>query len=55
MSDLTQKNNRNRKNEGKHGKTLYKLMNNDVYNNTMENLRDRIDVRLASNEKNYLK
>ena len=30
-------------------------MNKAVYGKTMENLRNRIDVRLASNEKNYLK
>ena len=30
-------------------------MNNAVYVRTMENLRTRIDVRLASNKKDYLK
>ena len=30
-------------------------MNNAVYVKTMENLRDRIDVRLISNEKDYLR
>ena len=42
------------KNGDKDGKTLYKLMNSDVYDKTMETLRNRIDVKLVSNEKNYL-
>ena len=36
-------------------KALRKSINNTVYGKTMENLRDRIDVRLASNKKDYLK
>ena len=39
----------------KDGEVLYKLMNNVVYAKTVENLRDRISIRLVSNEKNYLK
>ena len=36
-------------------KAIYKLMNNAMYGKTMEKLRDRIDVRFASNKKYYLK
>ena len=36
-------------------KTFYKLMSNAVYSKKMKNLRSRIDVRLVSNEKDYLK
>ena len=33
------------------GKALYKIMSNAIYGKTMENLRNRIDVRLVNNEK----
>ena len=43
------------KNRNEDEKALYKLMSNAMYGNNVENLRKRIDVRLVSNEKDYLK
>ena len=37
----------------KDGKVLHKLMNNSVYGKTMENLRNRIDIKFASNKTAY--
>ena len=45
------KNNRSRKNSKKEGKALYKLMKTTVYEKTMENLRNRTNVKLVSNKK----
>ena len=39
------------KNGGDDGKWLYKLMNKSVYGETMENLKNRIDVKLTSKKK----
>ena len=43
------------KNGDKDGKALYKLVGNAVYRKAMENLRSKIDVKLVSNKKEYLK
>ena len=45
--------NRSIKNNEKDGKALYKLMNNAMYKKTMENLRNKIDVRIVNNKKDY--
>ena len=44
-----------RKSNGKYGKALCKLMKNAIYGKAMEKLRNRVDVKLVNNEKDYLK
>ena len=43
------------RNEDKDTNALHKLMDNAVYGRTMKNLRNRIDAKLESNEKDHLK
>ena len=49
------KKNRSRKNNGKDGKSLHKLIKKAIYGTTRENLRNRINVKLVNNQKDYLK
>ena len=51
----TQKRIEAEKNVDKTGKASYKLIDNTLYGKTIENLKNAIDVRLVSNEKDYLK
>ena len=53
MLNSTQKKNRRRKNGVKDWIVLYKLMINDVYRKTMENLRNKINVKLSINKKSF--
>ena len=54
-STHTQKKNTSRKNGDKDGEALCKLINIAAYRKTMGKLRNRIDVKLVSNDKYYLK
>ena len=36
-------------------KNLFKLLNNAVYGKTMENMRNRIKIRITTNEKDLVK
>ena len=44
-----------KKNDDKDWKALYRLMTNAAYGKAMEDLRDRIDIKVVSNEKDYMK
>ena len=55
MLNSTHQKNRSIRNGDKDGKAFHKLMNNAVYCKTMDNLRNRINVRLVNNRKDYLK
>ena len=43
------------KNNDKEGKALYELMNNPIYRKIIENARNKINVKLVNNKKDYLK
>ena len=49
--EFNAKKNRGRKNNDSDGKALHKLMNNDVYRATMENERNRVNVKHVINKK----
>ena len=51
----TQKRIETEKNGEKDGKALYKLINNAGRRKAMEKLRNRINVKLVSNKKDYSK
>ena len=42
-------------NKNKDRKAFSKLMNNTIYRKKMETLRNRINLKVVNNEKNYLK
>ena len=42
-------------NDDKDGKALHKLMNKAVYGEAMENVRNKIDLKIGSKKKDYLK
>ena len=55
MLNLTHTKTEAEKNGDKGEKSFYQLMNNARYGKKMKNMRNRIDLRLVSNKKYYLK
>ena len=55
MLNSTQKENKSRQKGDKDEKALYKLINNAMYGKTIEKLRNRINIKLIRNKKDYLK
>ena len=55
LNSTHKKEQKQKKSGNKDRKALYKLMSNAVYGKTMKNLRSRIDVKLLSNKRDYLK
>ena len=51
----TRKDTGKKQKKDKNEKAMYKLMNNALYQKTMENLTNRINMQLLNNEKNSLK
>ena len=49
------KDNRNRKKWGQRWKSVVQIKEKAVYGKTMESLRNKVDVKLVSNKKDYLK
>ena len=55
LNSTHKKEQKQKKSGNKDRKALYKLMSNAVYGKTMKNVRNRIDVKLLSNKRDYLK
>ena len=55
LNSKHKKEQKQKKNVDKYGKALCKSMNNTVYGKSMENLKNRINVKLVSNIKDYFK
>ena len=55
LNSTHKKEQKQKANADKDGKVLYNLVNNAVYGKTMENIRNRINVKLLSNKKSLFK
>ena len=51
MSNLTHKKEQKQETGDKDGEALYNLMNNAEYGNTLEHVRNGIDISVVSNQK----